>query len=148
MQRKPPPCMIQVIPAKNEPKTPLEIHRHSIEIENMASLSMGHLPSQILITRDRRGVADALSATLQSLGTSHIFVGEGENEAIRNVDTVLIHLAPLDAEGTLTSDPEPLGWALSTHSLLKDFDTNPDVQVQTFVTVSALDGAHGFHGRA
>ena len=135
------------IPAKDEPQTPPEIHRHSIEIENMASLSMGHLPSQILITRDRRGVADALSATLQSLGTSHIFVGEGENEAIRNVDTALIHLAPLDAEGTLASDPEPLGWALSTHSLLKDFDTNPDVQVQTFVTVSALDGAHGFHGR-
>jgi NAD(P)-dependent dehydrogenase (short-subunit alcohol dehydrogenase family)/acyl carrier protein len=123
-----------------------EIHRHRIEIENMAPLAMGNLPSQILITRDQRGVADALSLKLQPLGVSPIFVDEGGNEEIRNVDTAVIHLTPLDAEGTLTSDPDPLGWAVSTHSLLKDFDTNADLQFQTFVTVSALDGAHGFSG--
>jgi 3-oxoacyl-(acyl-carrier-protein) synthase/acyl carrier protein/NAD(P)-dependent dehydrogenase (short-subunit alcohol dehydrogenase family) len=123
-----------------------EIHRHRIEIENMAPLAMGNLPSQILITRDQRGVADALSLKLQPLGVSPIFVDEGGNKEIRNVDTAVIHLTPLDAEGTLTSDPDPLGWAVSTHSLLKDFDTNADLQFQTFVTVSALDGAHGFSG--
>ena len=133
--------------SKNDSHDPPEIHRHIIEIENMAPLEMGHLPSQILITRDQRGVADALSATLQSLGITPIFVDVGGNEGIRNVDTALIHLTPLDAEGTLVSDPDPLGWTVSTHSLLKDFDTNPDLQVQTFVTVSALDGAHGFSGR-
>ena len=94
---------------KNGPHDLPEIHRHRVEIENMAPLAMGHLPSQILITRDQRGVADALSAKLQSLGVSSIFVDEGGNEEIRNVDTALIHLAPLDAEGTLASDPDPIG---------------------------------------
>ena len=131
---------------KNDSHDPPEVHRHRIEIENMAPLEMGPLPSQILITRDQRGVADAISEILRSMGTTPIFVDGSGNEGIRNVDTALIHLTPLDAEGTLASDPNPLGWATSTHSLLKDFDINPDLQVQTLVTVSALDGAHGFSG--
>ena len=123
-----------------------EIHRHRIEIENMASLAMGHLPSQILITRDQRGVADALSAKLQSLGVRSIFVDEGRNEEIRNVDTALIHLAPLGRRGDTGQRPGPIGMGHIDTFVWKDFDTNSDLQFQTFVTVSALDGAHGFSG--
>ena len=122
------------------------IHRHTISTEIMGPLKMGEIPPVVFLTQDEHGISGVIAEKLTNLGSKPEVIDENYLFEAKHKDACVIYLSGVSSTNDLQSDPDPLSWTVETYRLLKKLDALPSGSIKKIVTVTSMDGAHGFNG--